>query len=56
MKNKILPIIKYLFILVIGIIIGLNIYDCKDANRDGIVNAQDYITIKNYIMNKESDK
>lgn len=50
MKNKILKIIKYLFILMIGIFIGLNIFDSKDANRDGRVNAQDYVIIKNYIM------
>lgn len=50
MKNKILQIIKYLFILAIGIIIGLNIYDCKDVNRDGKVSASDYVIIKKYIM------
>ena len=50
MKNKILQIIQYLFILMIGILIGLNIFDSRDANRDGKVNAQDYVIIKKYIM------
>ena len=27
-------------------------YHQYDVNRDGIVNAQDYIEIKNYIMDK----
>lgn len=27
-------------------------YHQYDANRDGIVNAQDYVEIKNYIMDK----
>lgn len=31
-------------------------YDCMDVNHDGIINAQDYILIKDYIMNKECDK
>lgn len=26
------------------------IYDRKDVNQDGEVNAQDYVEIKNYIM------
>ena len=52
MKNKILQIIKCLFILIIGISIGLNLFDNKDANRDGQVNAQDYVEIKNYIMER----
>lgn len=27
-------------------------YPQYDVNQDGIVNAQDYVEIKNYIMNK----
>lgn len=50
MKNKILQLIKYLFILIIGIFIGLNIFDNKDVNHDRQVNAQDYVIIKKYIM------
>lgn len=50
MKDKILQIIQYLFVLIIGMFIGLNIFDSKDANRDGKINAQDYVIIKNYIM------
>lgn len=55
MKNKILKLLQYLIILCLGVLIGLNLYNPLDVNRDGIVNAQDYITIKNYIMNKESE-
>lgn len=50
MKNKILQLIKCLFILIIGIFIGLNIFDNKDVNHDGKVSASDYVIIKKYIM------
>lgn len=53
MKNKILQLIKYLFILIIGIFIGLNMFDNKDANRDGKVSASDYVIIKKYIMERD---
>lgn len=50
MKNKILQLIKYLFIFIIGIFIGLNIFDNKDVNRDGKISPADYVQIRNYIM------
>lgn len=55
MKNKVIKIIQYLICFVIGILIGLNIFDNKDVNHDGVVNAQDYTIIKKYIMDR-SDK
>jgi len=55
MKNKIYKLIYGLVFLLIGIFIGLNIFDSKDTNRDGQVNAQDYVIIKNCIM-KGCDK
>ena len=53
MKNKIVQIIKYLIILKVGIFIGLNFFDNKDVNRDGRVSPQDYVEIKNYIMERD---
>lgn len=41
---------------IVGFFIGLFFFHQYDANRDGKVNAQDYVVIKNYIMEKESDK
>ena len=32
------------------------IYDQKDVNRDGKVNSQDYVIIKNYIMERNECK
>ena len=29
--------------------------DDYDVNNDGLINAQDYVAIKNYIMNKEEE-
>lgn len=29
------------------------IYDSRDVNRDGEINAQDYVEIKNYIMEED---
>lgn len=49
MKNKIINIILL-------ILEKLKLYNPYDVNRDGEVNAQDYVLIKNYIMNKERDK
>ena len=49
-------IIINVLIFVLGIIIGLNLYHQYDANRDGKITAQDYVVIKNYIMERESDK
>lgn len=31
-------------------------YNAMDVNHDGEVTAQDYVLIKNYIMERESDK
>ena len=42
--------ITNLLFLLVGIIIGLNIFNPYDSNRDGRINAQDYVVIKNYIM------
>lgn len=56
MENNIEKIIIFILILIcisIGFVIG-NHYNPMDANKDGIVNSQDYVTIKNYIM-KESE-
>lgn len=40
--------------LVLGVLLGLYLIDNTtvryDVNRDGKVNAQDYVLIKNYIM------
>jgi len=60
MKTKtilIFPIGKLImFILLIALLITLICNDFKDnkydVNNDGKVNAQDYVEIKNYIMEK----
>lgn len=54
------------FMLGIGLTIGISILmiygiqhmtqDPKDVNRDGKVNSQDYVIIKNYIMERDSCK
>lgn len=36
--------------LLLGIAIGLSIYNPCDTNRDGKVTASDYVNVKNYIM------
>ena len=53
---------NYLYLAIFGIAIILEfsilvfygiqyiIYDRRDVNEDGKVNAQDYVEIKNYIM------
>lgn len=50
MKNKISKLLEYLIVLFLGILIGLNLYDPLDVNRDGKINAVDYVIIKNHIM------
>lgn len=52
MKNKLMYFLV-VCVFFIGIYIGLNIYNQYDVNRDGKVNAQDYVIIKNYIINNE---
>ena len=54
MKNKIIILFLLILVFFIGLIIGLNLYNQYDANRDGKVSASDYVVIKNYIMNKEN--
>ena len=48
MKKIILVIIKFLN--------KIGLYNLKDVNFDGKINAVDYVLIKKYIMNKESEK
>lgn len=52
--ETILTILIGMFIMEVTAIILINIpkYHQYDVNRDGEVSAVDYITIKNYIMNK----
>jgi len=45
-----------IIVFIIGVIVGLILFHPYDANRDGKVNASDYVVIKNYIMKKESGK
>lgn len=45
-------IIKYILCLLLGILIGINLFNRHDVNRDGVVDARDYVKIKNYIMEK----
>lgn len=51
-----MKIIISIITFLIGVFIGLNLYHQYDANRDRKINAQDYVLIKNYIMERESDK
>ena len=55
MKNKLMYFLEEC-VFFIGIYIGLNIYNQYDVNRDGKVNAQDYVIIKNYIINNELEE
>jgi len=50
MKDKTNKVLNCILFLCLGIYIGLHIYSPLDANRDGKVNAQDYVIIKNFIM------
>lgn len=49
-KNK--KYLIYTLILIIGIIIGLNLFNPCDVNRDGKVSPSDYVIVKDYIMNE----
>lgn len=39
-----------LLCFVLGIIVGLNLFNRYDVNRDNKVDATDYVQVKNYIM------
>jgi len=56
-KEAILTGIVGGFTIVVTILILISMTDTNkyhqyDVNKDGVVNAQDYVTIKDYIMNK----
>lgn len=51
-KNYITVLVVGLVMIIVSLLIKFN-EDRYDVNRDGIVNAQDYTEIKNYIMNRE---
>lgn len=44
-------ITNFLF-LVIGVLIGLNLFNPCDVNRDGKVTSVDYVIVKNYILKR----
>ena len=49
----IIVLICLILIYAIGVCKGATMYDEHDANRDGVVDARDYVAIKNYIMEEE---
>lgn len=55
MKKELLMLFAcYIGFILIGILIGFDLSEKNryDVNRDGKVNAVDYVQIKNYIMKK----
>lgn len=49
--------IKILFVLIsLYSIINTFFFENEDVNKDGKVNAVDYVIIKNYIMKERNDK
>lgn len=52
MKKNYKFIIICILIFIIGIYIGLNLFNPCDVNRDGKVSASDYVIVKDYIMNE----
>lgn len=54
MKKQIVNISVIILIFILGLCVGLNLYNPCDVNRDGKVSAIDYVKVKNYIM-REGD-
>ena len=48
--ETLINILLRLSYVLIGIAIGLSLYNPCDTNRDGKVTASDYVNVKNYIM------
>lgn len=49
-KKYIFPILFMIGMYLCGVAVGINLFDKHDVNRDGKVTAQDYVEVKNYIM------
>lgn len=52
-ESKIVVLISIIMLSYAIVVIRVGKIIPEDVNRDGQVTAQDYIQVKNYIMNKE---
>lgn len=52
-KDAIIVLICLIGMYLLGVFVGVTAFDKHDVNRDGKVTAQDYVLIKNYIMEEE---
>lgn len=53
MKDFIIKILAVICIYLCGYLFGLITFNRYDVNRDGKVTAQDYVAVKNYIMEQQ---
>lgn len=52
-KDAVIDLLCLIGMFLAGVIAGITAYDRHDVNRDGKVSAQDYVEIKNYIMEEK---